>query len=396
MWRQWNAGCRFVYNKAIAYQYELFQFNSKAAKKDRKKSPSKRDLRQIIMGSDLPEWVQNVPCHIRQNAIFEAHAAFKRKKSAWFEAVDEAKKQKTEIPQFKPKFRSCKAMTQTLQFNSQNFNNGQWYSRLTKGLSFESSEPIPVECDYGTELVKTRDGRWFAIFPEATETTDQGQQGVIALDPGVRTFLTGYDGQSFIEFGKADIARIVRLCQHLDDLISRMSKTNARHRRKMRQAADRMRSKIRNLIDEAHKKIAHFLATNYRVVILPRFEPSGMILKAQRKIRSKTVRSMLNWAHYRFSQTLKWQCQKHGSVLVRMNEAYTSKTCAHCGHIHTKLGGSKIFKCPHCGVVIDRDFNGALGIFLKALRDSALSGYWLTDTHAVVSTLFSNDQRFVA
>ncbi|MCL2926149.1 MAG: hypothetical protein MGF17_16480, partial [Trichodesmium sp. MAG_R04] len=35
------------------------------------------------------------------------------------------------------------------------------------------------------------------------------------------------------------------------------------------------------------------------------------------------------------------------------------------------LGGSKHFKCPHCGHSMPRDWNGALGIFLKALRDTA-------------------------
>lgn len=59
------------------------------------------------------------------------------------------------------------------------------------------------------------------MIPEhiSTETTTQNK--VIALDPGVRTFLTGYDGETVLEIGKGDIERIVRLCFHLDKLISR-------------------------------------------------------------------------------------------------------------------------------------------------------------------------------
>ena len=41
------------------------------------------------------------------------------------------------------------------------------------------------------------------------------------------------------------------------------------------------------------------------------------------------------------------------------------------GGVHQNLGGSKHFKCPHCGHSMPRDWNGALGIFLKALRDTA-------------------------
>ena len=35
----------------------------------------------------------------------------------------------------------------------------------------------------------------------------------IALDPGVRTFLTGFDGSDFIEIGKNDISRNQKLSQ---------------------------------------------------------------------------------------------------------------------------------------------------------------------------------------
>jgi putative transposase len=41
------------------------------------------------------------------------------------------------------------------------------------------------------------------------------------------------------------------------------------------------------------------------------------------------------------------------------------------GHVHRKLDGCKMFKCPECGYEIARDFNGAFGILLKALRDTA-------------------------
>ena len=43
----------------------------------------------------------------------------------------------------------------------------------------------------------------------------------------------------------------------------------------------------------------------------------------------------------------------------------TSKTCCNCGHIHSKLGANKVFKCPNCNLEILRDANGAIGIFLR-------------------------------
>ncbi|EKD11106.1 putative transposase [Arthrospira platensis C1] len=107
-----------------------------------------------------------------------------------------------------------------------------------------------------------------------------------------------------------------------------------------------------------------------------------MVAKVKRLIRSKTAGAMLTWAHYRFKLTLR---HKRGNNLtvVDVTEEYTSKTCTHCGHVHSQLGGSKVFRCPECGVTLPRDWNGAFGIFLKALRDTA--SVTLTGNSAIVA-----------
>jgi putative transposase len=98
-----------------------------------------------------------------------------------------------------------------------------------------------------------------------------------------------------------------------------------------------------------------------------------MVQKVKRKIRSKTARAILTWAHYRFKLFLKQAALRRGCAVVDVTEEYTSKTCTRCGHIHTKLGGSKKFKCPVCGHELPRDFNGAFGIMLKALLDTTFT-----------------------
>ncbi|WP_293080866.1 hypothetical protein [Okeania sp. SIO3B5] len=44
---------------------------------------------------------------------------------------------------------------------------------------------------------------------------------------------------------------------------------------------------------------------NFDVILLPIFEVSLMRTKSSRELRSKSVRQMLNWAHYRFELFLK-------------------------------------------------------------------------------------------
>ena len=185
----------------------------------------------------------------------------------------------------------------------------------------------------------------------------------------MRTFLTGYDGETVLEIGKGDIERIVRLCFHLDKLISRAYRrqVKSKYRRSLLRAASRILVKIRNLVDELHRQTASYLVSNYKVVFIPTFETSSMVLKSKRRINTKSVRSMLTWSHYRFKQLLTSMSDRHGVIIVETNESYTSQTCGKCGYVHTKLGGNKVFKCPECGYVADRDANGAFNIMLKAL-----------------------------
>ncbi|MGI2904268.1 RNA-guided endonuclease InsQ/TnpB family protein [Tolypothrix sp. VBCCA 56010] len=357
VWRKWLAACRYCFNQGIALQ--------------REKRLSKLELRNEIMRSELPEWVKETPCHIRQNAIFDAHRAFKASIDA--------------------KFRSIRDYSQAIKFNDSNFSKGTWYSSLTKGLTFKASEDIP-NCKQSTQLVYCK-GRWFAIFPIPATFKPTDKNGIIALDPGVRSFMTGFDGNKFVEFGGGDMGRIARLCQHLDDLMSRICRTSKHQRKRMRQAAYRMRIKIRNLVDECQKQTACYLTSNYRIIYLPSFESSQMVAKTRRKIRSKTARAMLTWAHYRFKQALKHQANLRSCQVVDVTEEYTSKTCTKCGHVHSYLGGSKLFKCPNCDYEIKRDFNGAFGILLKALRDTATVTY---EGDSAIVTLSGNSQINVA
>ncbi|MCV3216205.1 RNA-guided endonuclease TnpB family protein [Plectonema radiosum NIES-515] len=339
-WKKWLAACRYCYNQAIQMQ------------RNSQTKIGKLKLRNQVMQLDLPAWVKEVPCHIKQNAIFDAHQAYSASRSA--------------------KFRSVRDPNQTIKFNNSNFAKGKWYCNITKKLNFECSEPIPRLCEYGTQLVY-RHGSWFAIFPEPVQINDSESSKLIALDPGVRSFLTGYDGVMVIEIGGNDMGRITRLCQHLDKLISRSSKVSSKRRRSMRRAANKLRDRIQNLVNEVHNKTAYYLTNNYRVIFLPYFESSQMVAKSGRKIRSKTVRSMLTWAHYRFKQTLKHQASKRGCVVIDVSEAHTSKTCGVCGHRHAKLGGNKVHKCPNCRAETPRDANGARNIMLRALRDTSFT-----------------------
>ena len=50
---------------------------------------------------------------------------------------------------------------------------------------------------------------------------------------------------------------------------------------------------------------------------------------------------------------------REGVPYIEVDPAYTSKTCAECGHLNKDLKAEKEWVCPECGVVHDRDENAA-------------------------------------
>ena len=125
-----------------------------------------------------------------------------------------------------------------------------------------------------------------------------------------------------------------------------------------------MRTKIKNIVNDLHWKVAHFLCKNFETIILPRFEVKGMTYKTK-NINSETTRKMLTLSHYKFKERLIHKAKMWNRRLLIVSEAFTSKTCGHCGTINEKLGSNKTFKCNNCDLIVDRDINGARNVIIR-------------------------------
>ena len=189
------------------------------------------------------------------------------------------------------------------------------------------AEAVP-ENSKESRLVRHRGQYWLvAPHPAQCDIETPSGDGAVALDPGVRTFLTFFSETECGKIGYQAFGRIQRLCHWLDDLISRTdTEPNRCRRRRMRQAQERMRQRITNLVDELHWQTARWLTGNYRIILLPSFETQDMTRRDGRRIRSKTARMMLSFRHYEFKQRLKWKAWQRGAIVLEVSEAYTSRT----------------------------------------------------------------------
>ena len=388
---------RWVYNQSVEILNTHKEEKSKATNPNNGDKPLnwKQYLRKQLLNRDAPvlkanPWSLHLGYDIRDMAMTDALIAYST-------GVKKLKEKK--ITHFKLKFRSKKTLRSEWLYFRKKWIEKQGANHLTlkwptqRKMYFKTTECLPpkailMDC----RIQRTRLNEYYLCIPgtydvktekepsvDGVETQDSTKTHtenvlpslkVASLDPGVRTFQTIYDvsDSAAIHVTPGDLSRIFRLCRGLDRLMRMIAIVPSRKKYFLRRAADRLRKKIRNLVDEVHKQLAKFLAYNYDVVFLPKFETSQMIRKIDRKIGKKSARAMVVWSHYRFRERLLHKCRMSGTCKVLLcNEAWTSKTCSACGRLHHTLCSSKVFHCPNpaCDITMDRDVNGAKNIFLR-------------------------------
>ena len=278
---------------------------------------SRFGLRSMVL-SEASEMFGDAPYLVKAGAVMDYYDAQKNAAAKY--------KQTGEINEVH--FRSRKKPTQSCVIKPGSVTKNGIYATIAGRL--KTSEPLHTD---GEAILKRENGKYFlyAAIKNTGRVTCENQAIIVALDPGIRTFITFYAGDACGKVGEADFTRITRLCLNLDKLISRKAKSrNHRERRSLNKAIQRHRAKIKNLIEELHRKTTLFLVKNFDVILLPVFETQQLSEKTKRKIDRKSVRSLLTFSHYRFKQYLKYKAEEYGKNVIEVNEAYTSHVALCC------------------------------------------------------------------
>ena len=325
--KMWCGAARWMYNQAV------------------EKQVSNRISVQVAMLADCPEWAQTTPYKIKQMAIEDEVIA--RRNGFKF-----AKKTGKS---FQLAFRSKKMRRDSLYIPKESVTPTGVFPRLLGSMKSAELIERPV---FDCKLLHNN-GKFYLLVPYNKPKRENQAEGEVAVDPGVRTFLTFFSPGIVGKVGDLAINRIQRLCAWMDKLVSN----------KKWRAVRRIRERIRNLISELHHKAALWFVKNFSVIVIPKFDAREMTIRKSRKIGSKTARKMLTLAHGRFRNILLDKAEEWQRTIIYVSEAYTSKTCSVCGKQHA-IGGKKIMDCCK---KYDRDLNGARGIFLRALVDTPSS-----------------------
>lgn len=357
----WFNAARFVYNQCVSYSRDIGNQDLIDMKvKDRLNLF--RDHIAKIKFEPENEWLKSVHNVIVDGAITDFCKAYKINVSKKFSQL-----KKGENFTFTMHFRSKRFLQQeTIHVHARDWLQVKGEFAFIRKI--KSSEELPGKLESELNISRTRFGEYYYSIVESKNLEQSCYNySVIALDPGVRTFQTGYDinGVS-IEFGKNDSEHLYRLSLHGDKLKSMVDKeSNKRRKISLHRAWLRLLLRIRRKVDDMHKKLCTFLCRCYKIILLPELKSSKLITRAKRDMDEKNVRKILLLSHYKFRELLKAKAQTFsGCTLIICDEQYTSKTC---GNLHASVGKSKVYSCCKCGKVFDRDINAARNILIRFL-----------------------------
>lgn len=189
---------------------------------------------------------------------------------------------------------------------------------------------------------------------------NNNSQNIISIDPGIRVFMTGLSENESIKICTNSTERISKYLKIIDKV-----KSDNLPNKIIKKYEKRYNNKIINLVNDLHWKTIKYLTFKYKNILIGDLSVKGITNKETSNIQRMTKRIAYRLKFYEFRQRLEYKCNLYKINYKVIDESFTSKVCSLCGTENKKLGSSKIFNCPNCKKLIDRDTNGCRGIFLK-------------------------------
>lgn len=215
-------------------------------------------------------------------------------------------------------------------------------------------------------------GRWWLILESKSFESEKTihLDKIIGIDLGCKNLISTSDGYT-IQPPKF----LKRMDDAIRDLQSRIdtyhkptgSKKNGTYH--MSRTCRRLKKTIRRLYGKRARMMRNFLHTrsrkivnHYDIVVVENLRVKEMKENGKKSHTpaSKTVnRIMSQNAVSMFTNMLSYKSKQY----LEVNPAYTSKTCAACGHVRDTITlDDRTYKCCTCGSELDRDVNAAVNI----------------------------------
>lgn len=184
----------------------------------------------------------------------------------------------------------------------------------------------------------------------------------VGLDWGMKCFITTSDEKHFQNprFAIKSEKEIADLNIQLDSC-----KKGTIKRKNIKKRIARCYERVADQRRDFNFKLAKQLCETYDQIFI---ENLSMDQLKEKPYFGKKVSDMA-WSS--FVQILSWMAIKYGKVVQKISKWFpSSKTCSNCGHKKEDLSlKDRVFQCPNCGSVLDRDINAGKNILNEGLKN---------------------------
>ncbi|MEG4013005.1 MULTISPECIES: RNA-guided endonuclease InsQ/TnpB family protein [unclassified Microcoleus] len=320
----------------------------------------------VVLAKEFP-WAAKLNSMARQASAERAWSAIAR----FFDNCKKARPGKKGFPRFKKhethgsvEYKTCGWKLSEDRRNitfTDGFKAGSFKLWGTRDLHFYQLNQIKR-----VRVVRRADGYYVQFCIDAERNEKREPTGrTIGLDFGLTYFYTDSDGNT------VENPRHLRKSQRsLKKLNRRLSKTQkgSKNRVKARNRLSRKHLKVSRRRKDFAVKLARCVIQSNDLVAYEDLSVRNMVKnrKLSKSISDAAWTAFRNWVEY-FGKVF-------GVATVAVPPHYTSQNCSNCGKVAKKSLSQRTHICPHCGFVLERDWNAARNILELGLRTVGHTG----------------------
>lgn len=213
-------------------------------------------------------------------------------------------------------------------------------------------------------ISKNPSNQYFASVCTEHEVKPLPKTGhTVGIDVGIKSFLVQSDGVVIANpsYFRKSQAKLKRMQQHLSK-----KRKGSRRYEKCRIKVAKIHQKVYNQREWFLHNESTRIVKEYDVIAIEDLNIIGMI--KERKMSALILDA--SWA--KFFRMLEYKAEWYSKELIKIDRfAASSKTCNNCGWRNTELTlKDREFKCPICGLIIDRDLGAARNIKALAINSA--------------------------
>jgi putative transposase len=216
-------------------------------------------------------------------------------------------------------------------------------------------------------LVKKADG-WYASFSLEDGTVPDPLpvdevKSAVGIDVGLEKFLATSDGQAvkIPQFYQKSQQRLARQQRQL----ARMERGSKNYQQQANKVAC-LHLHVARERKQFHYQVAHWLCDQYDLIAFENLNIKGLV-------RTRLAKSILDAAWGSFLNILQAVAVKRGKWAIGDDPRGTSIECSSCGERVEKTLRDRVHDCPHCRLIIDRDWNSGINILNRVQRTLGLA-----------------------